>query len=62
MSKISNKFKIIEVFNPKAKNINEKMKEVFITYLTEKITNTENKTEKKERKQYIYKDSRQDIE
>lgn len=43
MSKINNEFKIIEVFNPKAKNIEEKMKEVFITYLTEKITNTENK-------------------
>lgn len=43
MSKINNEFKITEVFNPKAKNIEEKMKEVFITYLTEKIANTENK-------------------
>lgn len=35
--KINNEFKVKEVFNPNAKNIEEKMKEVFVIYLNEKL-------------------------
>lgn len=34
-----NEFKIIEIFNPNAQNIEEKLKEVFISFLTEKLVN-----------------------
>ena len=33
-------YKIIEIYNPAYKNISEKLNEVFITYMTEKL-NTE---------------------
>lgn len=36
---MKNEFKVKEVFNPKAKDIEEKLKEVFISFLTEKLVN-----------------------
>lgn len=35
-------YKIIEIFNPNTKNIDEKLKEVFIIFLTEKLMNPKN--------------------
>ena len=32
-------YKITEIFNPNGKNAEEKIEEVFIIYLTEKLTN-----------------------
>ena len=32
-------FKITEIYNPKEKNIEEKLTEVFILFLTEKLIN-----------------------
>lgn len=43
--KINNKFKLKEVFNPNATNIEEKMKEVFIIYLSEKLVNEKKEDE-----------------
>jgi len=36
-------YKIKEVYNPNLKSIEEKPNEVFIIYLTEKLTDTQNK-------------------
>lgn len=39
-SKKNNKFKVIEVFNPNAINIERKMKEIFEIYFNEKLVET----------------------
>ena len=46
-NKKSNKFKVIEVFNPNAINIEKKMKEIFEIYFNEKLVKLINEDENK---------------
>ena len=39
-------FKIIEIFNPDSKNIDERLKEVFIAFLIEKMAKSIEKSQK----------------
>ena len=42
---IQRKIKITEIYNAKEKDIEEKLKEIFVIYLTEKLINTVNTKE-----------------